>query len=302
MGQSDLIEKPFLQYIYPEDRKTIPFHLTKTINGSAEVYELRIMRSDRSIFPVCFASALLNEQDSDIWVGVTITDISTLYKNNKRSAINNTNVHPKHEFLQKVMDALPFDVYWKDLSLTYLSCNLRFAKNIGFEIPEELIGFDDFHILDMPRASSERQDDLEVLYSGIPQLFREEEVSSPDGSQRWLCRSKLPLLNEDGSIIGLLGINEDITAQKCAQSEHLRSQKFQVASQLFNGISNDLNRIFTSTIATFPSGYYRNPSLDTLWTQLIRVEDTIFDIAEIICQSAVLSSKEFLRRQTFCGL
>jgi signal transduction histidine kinase len=77
---------------------------------------------------------------------------------------------------------------------------------------------------------------------------RQELIISPDGRQRWLATTKLPLLDDLGQIVGLVGIGHDITERKRAEAErslmeiHLRqAQKLESIGQLAAGIAHEIN-------------------------------------------------------------
>jgi len=45
--------------------------------------------------------------------------------------------------LNGVLNSMPVRVFWKDRNLVYLGCNPAFARDAGFEQPEDIIGKDD---------------------------------------------------------------------------------------------------------------------------------------------------------------
>ncbi len=49
---------------------------------------------------------------------------------------------------------------------------------------------------------------------GASRLDIEEPQTTPDGDTIWLRTSKVPLLDNDDQIIGVLGLYQDITASK----------------------------------------------------------------------------------------
>lgn len=116
-----------------------------------------------------------------------------------------------------VIDTAPMRVFWKDTSSRYLGCNPSFARDAGVASEEELIGKDDTQLVWHAQAQLYREDDLQVMESGIAKLSYDEPQTTPDGQQIWLRTSKVPLRNAANEIIGILGIYEDITKQK--QSE-----------------------------------------------------------------------------------
>src|SRR5262249_2219593 len=61
-----------------------------------------------------------------------------------------------------------------------------------------------------------------VLGSGRPLVNREEESVWPDGHRRWIVVSRLPLIDEGGTVVGTLGLARDVTDKK-RQEEELRA-------------------------------------------------------------------------------
>jgi sigma-B regulation protein RsbU (phosphoserine phosphatase) len=77
-----------------------------------------------------------------------------------------------------------------------------------------------------PREVAEKfwADDQKVL-RGEPVINREEYFYDETGEKRWLLSSKLPLPDQSGAVVGLIGIARDITAIKKAEdklAEHMR--------------------------------------------------------------------------------
>jgi len=120
------------------------------------------------------------------------------------------------QMLQGILDTIPQRVFWKDQSSVYLGCNKAFATDVGFLDPTELVGKTDFDHSSSAFAEHFREDDHEVLASGQPKMNIEEPLVLPDGTTIWLRTSKVPLRDQDGRIIGILGSYDNITEQKRA--------------------------------------------------------------------------------------
>jgi PAS domain S-box-containing protein len=71
------------------------------------------------------------------------------------------------------------------------------------------------------------QDDLDVINSGVAKLNIEEHWGTAEG-ERWVNTSKIPFVDEDGEIIGVIGISTDITERKMAENE---LRKFSIAAE-----------------------------------------------------------------------
>ena len=116
--------------------------------------------------------------------------------------------------LQSVLDTIPVRVFWKGLDSNYLGCNRPFALDAGLHSPEEIIGRNDFEMGWAEQAELYRSDDRLVMESGRPKLGYEEPQTTPDGGRIWLLTNKVPLVDAEGKIKGVLGTYEDITRSK----------------------------------------------------------------------------------------
>ncbi len=126
--------------------------------------------------------------------------------------------------LRQVIDALPQRIFWKDRESRYLGCNQAFAQAYGYSVPEELIGKTDSELQPADVAARYQAEDNEIMAKDTPRLFFEEARVQPDGSLKWVRKSKTPLHDPLGQVIGMLGISEDITAQKLME-EALRESE-----------------------------------------------------------------------------
>jgi PAS domain S-box-containing protein len=129
------------------------------------------------------------------------------------------------QMLQMVLDTIPQRVFWKDRNSVYLGCNLPLAKDAGYNDPGELTGKDDYDTASKTTADLYRADDRQVMETGQPRINYEEPQIKPDGSKAWLRTTKVPLLNKEGKIIGVLGTYEDITERKRAEEALFESEE-----------------------------------------------------------------------------
>lgn len=116
--------------------------------------------------------------------------------------------------LRTVIDAVPMRIFWKDRESRYLGCNPQFARDAGKSRPDDLLGKDDHQMGWAAQADLYQADDRRVMESGIAKLNYEEPQTTPDGKGIWLRTSKVPLRNDRGETIGLLGLYDDVTEQK----------------------------------------------------------------------------------------
>jgi PAS domain S-box-containing protein len=127
--------------------------------------------------------------------------------------------------LQLVIESIPVRVFWKDRNSRYLGCNTLFARDAGFNHPQELLNKDDFAMGWKEQADLYRTDEHQVMESCRPKMNFVEMQTTPVGTTIWLNTSKVPLQKPDGEVFGVLGVYEDITSRKCAEAEieHLKN-------------------------------------------------------------------------------
>ncbi|MEW5757355.1 MAG: ABC transporter substrate-binding protein [Pseudomonadota bacterium] len=123
------------------------------------------------------------------------------------------------DLLQSVLENVPVRIFWKDHQSRFLGCNTVFAKDAGLSSPQELVGKTDYEMGWRDQAERYRANDAAILQSGIPKLAFEEPQTTPDGRTIWLRTSKVPLRDDSGQIIGVLGMYDDITEQRRTQEQ-----------------------------------------------------------------------------------
>ena len=88
---------------------------------------------------------------------------------------------------------------------------------MGAGDPADLIGKTDHDFYRAEVADAFSADDRLVIEQGISIVNKEEPNTSALGELRWILTTKVPLRDETGAIIGLVGTGHDITGRKMAE-------------------------------------------------------------------------------------
>jgi len=163
----------------------------------------------------------------------------------------NQNDKPSLEMFQAVIDALPSCVFWKDKNSVGLGCNKVFAEVSGLDSPEEYIGKSDF---DLPwtkeEASFFREFDQRVIQSNTAEFNIIESQKQADGHLQWFETSKIPLIDSNGDVIGVMGVIHDITERKKAEDVNIANQKLETLASLSAGLVHDFNNILSMILGS----------------------------------------------------
>jgi diguanylate cyclase (GGDEF)-like protein/PAS domain S-box-containing protein len=124
-------------------------------------------------------------------------------------------LNAERNLINTLIDNVPDAVFAKDLQDKYLIANPAEAYAIGAAFKEDLIGKSEEDYQPAAVARRIRDENSNIFATGEPLREKQATVVNPQtGQLRWRQTTKVPLRNEQGQIIGLLGISRDITAQK----------------------------------------------------------------------------------------
>jgi PAS domain S-box-containing protein len=131
----------------------------------------------------------------------------------------------ERKLLRILIDNLPVTIYVKDNKCRKIIANRTDLDIMKVKSEDEIIGKTDLDIYNNTVGERGYADDQKVVETGEAILNHEENFVDVNGNPRWLITSKIPLSEENGEIIGLVGIGLDITEQKLAQEKILKLSK-----------------------------------------------------------------------------
>jgi PAS domain S-box-containing protein len=238
-----------------------------------------------------FRDALFRDgETSPYQVFVTLHDVTERKKAERALKESEQKIKQAHKLLQLVIDTIPARIFWKDNDLTYIGCNHLFARDAGFQRPEELIGLDDYDMPWQEQAELYRKDDFQVIVSGNPKLNYEEPQTTTDGKHLWLSTSKVPLRDTNDAIVGLLGTYEDISHRKQTEEKLLKVQKLESLGRLAGGIAHNFNNILMTIMGNISFAKMEVSTTDKIYERLTNAENGCLK-AKDLCQQFLTFSK-----------
>jgi signal transduction histidine kinase len=138
-------------------------------------------------------------------------------------------------------------VYFKDLESRFLFVSAGWlAAYVPGRTADQLIGKTDFDVFSHQHAADAFADEQQIIHTGKPiagQVERETYTGRPDA---WVSTTKMPLLDDEGQIIGTFGISRDVSAQVSAENM-LARQASELSAQ--NERLRELDRLKDDFIA-----------------------------------------------------
>lgn len=177
-----------------------------------------------------------------VTVGKDITELKTAQDALRRQT----------ELMERVLHHMPQAIFVKDRDGVYEMCNRSFALRRGHQETSKVVGSTDFDHWDQDVANKYRGDDQSVMDKDESKVGFREEQPRPDGRIATLETSKFPLHDENGNVVAVLGIFEDITDRLDAETRQLQAQKRRLHDDITRSIGHCLkNRVSTLEACRF---------------------------------------------------
>ena len=199
----------------------------------------------------------------------------------------------QRNLLRTLIDHLPDNVFVKDTQSRMVLNNQAHAQHLGAVDPQAVLGKTDFDFFPREIATPFYESEQQLLKTGEP--FNGEEVSQSvsTGAQLWSRTTKVPLRDREGKIIGLAGINRDITERKQweARLESLHRQLVdasrqagmaEVATSVLHNVGNVLNSVNVS--AGVVADRVKNSAADNLERVALLFREHQHDLAHFLTQ------------------
>ena len=123
----------------------------------------------------------------------------------------------RDQYQRALLDNFPFAIWLKDTDSRYLSVNNVFARSVGIDNPDALVGKDDFDIMPPEIAGRFKADDRAMLDSREKTSVEEELPIA--GAHGWYETYKAPVIGDNGELLGTVGFARDISGRKRTEEE-----------------------------------------------------------------------------------
>jgi PAS domain S-box-containing protein len=255
--------------LHPDDKETAIKTFADYIKNPVGQYEnyFRMNHTDGSWVWIWSRGRLLEDSNASGQIVIIGTHFDVTEHKETEEVILQERI-----LLRTLIDSLPDVIFVKDADGRKIIANRADVAGMGATREADVIGKTDIELYPNEIGQRGFEDDMSVLKQGASILNKEEFFLDEAGKKRWMVTSKIPVVDDNGKIIRLLGIGHNITDRKeseevlnklnkdlFAQSEELKELneqltlqkeqevdkaiaqgKFEIASEVLHDIGNAL--------------------------------------------------------------
>jgi two-component system cell cycle sensor histidine kinase/response regulator CckA len=196
-----------------------------------------------------------------------------------------------------LLDNSPDHIYFKDTQSRFIKASQSMTRLFGVESQEEMLGKTDFDFFAEAHARPAFEDEQEIIRTGQPMIAKEEQEVWKDGRVTWASSTKIPLRDDTGKIIGVMGISRDITEHKRLEEHLVQSQKMETVGKLAGGVAHEFNSILTAIIGQCALLLQDLPAGSPLAKNAAEISQAAERAATLTQQLLAYGRKQFLRPQ-----
>ncbi len=217
-ARHQLTQMHHLQLHLQEDRKAVSAAFLACSQGKRDsMQNVSLVRADGQIILVDISGTAI-KIGNDFIVQEIFRDVTEREQIKAKLESQKVELQERGKFLETVLNAFPFPIFWKDTQSIYLGGNHHYLKDIGFDSCTDLVGKSDYDLSWSNQAAKAYQsNDKEVISSGLASHSVIHTEFKAEQEPRWFESYKIPLQNLNGETIGVMGMYQDISDRKQAE-------------------------------------------------------------------------------------
>lgn len=181
----------------------------------------------------------------------------------------------------------------KDRQFRFVCANRHFYERFGCTVEDDIVGKDDFTLFPLRLAENYRRIDEEVVATARPKLNIVELFFNRQGIPDWFITNKMPVLDRQGRVLGVMGTTQSYEGKKEVLRpylqidravtyirEHFR-QRISVdeLASLVHLSPRQLHRKFVETFGSSPQTFIMKLRVQAACEALQRDDATIAEVA-----------------------
>jgi PAS domain S-box-containing protein len=127
----------------------------------------------------------------------------------------------EQRIFQSIMDSVPDTIYVKDRESRFVRINELGARALGKARAADVVGLTDRDFLPPEDAQQLRDEEDEIMRTAVPIIGQ----VGGDGGTLWMSTTKVPIKDDSGDVVGLVGVNREISDVMAVQDALRREQR-----------------------------------------------------------------------------
>jgi PAS domain S-box-containing protein len=294
-SQSDLGDNVdwWYEQIHPEDRERVVGSLDAAISGGEANWsdEYRFRRADGSYAVVQDAASIVRDESAK-----PVRVIGAIAEATGQEGV----AGPQPS---QALEVLPAGIWLFDREGRLVQANAsssriwgRFPENI-----QQLGAYDAWWAASGQPVRPEEWGAARAL-QGEASSNEELVIHTPDGAQKSVVISSVPLRDDRGEITGAVVVSDDITARKAEEAAHLQrddqlrqTQKMEAVGRLAGGIAHDFNNLLTGILSYSDLILQELRPSDPLRADVEQIRDAAHRAAGLTRQLLAFSRRQLLQ-------
>lgn len=226
-------------FFVPEDHALI---VEKSLSRDIERYEAVMLHRDGTLIPVEINSRPYSFADEAQRVSI-LRDIRAHKAVEQKLA-------EERALLEIVINTIPDQVYVKDTESRFVLGNQALLRRHGFTHQDEVLGKTDFDLFGPEIGQAFFDSERALLAADTDMTVTRDSIETgPDGKPLLFQIKKAVLRDSAGRVVGLVGINRDITERQRTEQQRLdlalERQRVETLRRLIANLSHDLKTPLT---------------------------------------------------------
>ena len=240
-SEQELIDRPFPEFIHPDDRSMVVENYKRRIanEGARSRYAFRVVTRDGNVKWVEINATLLEWQGKPATLNF-LTDITERVQ-------AETALRESEKKYRQLLESLNEGIWYIDRDSRTSYANPRMAVMLGYTV-EEMLGKHLFDFMD-EEGRKIAQTNLERRQQGIKEQH-DFEFLRKDGKRVYASLETAPITDESGNYVGAIAGVQDITERRRLEEERMqmeaqlqKAQRLEAIGTLAGGIAHDFNNI-----------------------------------------------------------
>lgn len=139
-----------------------------------------------------------------------------------------------------MINTVPAVMYVKNTDHQYITANLELSRLANRPI-DDILGLTTQEIFTGEFATKLYDADEAAMVSNQEKTVAEENLEFPDGEERWVSTTRVPLQDQQGHVTGVVGLLQDVTNQRRSREQLAQADKLAAIGTLAAGVAHEIN-------------------------------------------------------------